>query len=227
MRPIDYWHFQLRLEGLRLTADGSLAQAAPGGEELPLALLVRAADGESRACFSVKLPEQLRDELSSGDPDALSTELVLSRLQEGGIKATAETFKTYIFPNSYSATQPKGVVCLDPGDPKVTAFGFGGLASRVHVVEEDGRVASACASSRQDVACGEAWVMTAPDHRRKGLAQRVTAAWAGRLLRDGLIPFYSHRIENEASAGLASCLELLHVFDETVILERPRQGQRD
>ncbi len=217
MRAIDYWLFQMRLEGIRLTPDGSMAPATPASEELPIAVLVRAADGERRNSFAASLPEDLRDELSTHDPGALSAESVMARLQESGIRAKAEGFKTYIFPNSFASAEPQGVACLDADDPKVVAFGFGGLAGRVYAIEEDGKILSACVSSRQDLACGEAWVVTVAEHRRQGLAQRVVAGWAGSLLREGLIPFYSHRIENTASARLAERLELVHVFDETAI----------
>ncbi len=91
------------------------------------------------------------------------------------------------------------------------------MPGEVYAIESQGQIISACTSSRQDAACAEAWVVTDSGHRRRGLAKRAVTAWAGELLRHGLIPFYSHAIENDASTGLARSLGLIPVFNETVI----------
>lgn len=107
--------------------------------------------------------------------------------------------------------------CLTKDDPKIVDFGFHGLADEVYAIESSGRILSACVSSRQNSTCAEAWVFTYPDHRRRGLAQQVVMAWAGSIKAEGLIPFYSHNTENTNSAFLAKRLNLVGVFEETVI----------
>jgi predicted GNAT family acetyltransferase len=65
-----------------------------------------------------------------------------------------------------------------------------------------------CVSSRENEVAAEAWVETRPEHRRRGLARQVTAAWGHDLRRRGKIPFYSHRLENSASQAVARSLGL-------------------
>ena len=38
---------------------------------------------------------------------------------------------------------------------------------------------------------------------RRGLAKQVTAAWAAHAWAQGKLPFYSHRMDNLASEGVA------------------------
>ena len=59
--------------------------------------------------------------------------------------------------------------------------------------------------------------MTNPDHRKKGLARQVVIAWADGVRQDGLIPFSSHNSKNTSSAMLAKSLNLIPIFEETVI----------
>jgi predicted GNAT family acetyltransferase len=111
----------------------------------------------------------------------------------------------------------EAVKCFSQEDSKVIAFGFNGLADKVFAIEKDGMLVSACVSSRQNSKSAEAWVFTHPGYRRKGFAQQVVTAWAGSLLKEGLVPFYSYEVENTNSALLAKRLKLIQVFEETVI----------
>jgi predicted GNAT family acetyltransferase len=72
---------------------------------------------------------------------------------------------------------------------------------------------------REDKNCGEAWVYTDPQYRRKGLAKKVVSAWAYSLASMGKVPFYSHKIDNAASASLAGALQLQPVFEEISITQ--------
>lgn len=67
--------------------------------------------------------------------------------------------------------------------------------------------------------CSEAWAYTDSAYRREGLARKVLSAWAHSLLGMGKVPFYSHKIENTASASLAEALQLQRVFEEISITE--------
>ena len=55
---------------------------------------------------------------------------------------------------------------------------------------------------------------TSPDYRQRGFAQKAVNAWARGLIQAGKVPFYSHKIENAASANLARKLGLQPVFEE-------------
>ncbi|MBN2146398.1 MAG: GNAT family N-acetyltransferase [Anaerolineales bacterium] len=70
-------------------------------------------------------------------------------------------------------------------------------------------------SVRQNDRCAELAVETLPDYRGRGYARQVSAAWGGAVLRQGRVAFYSHRIENRASAALARSLGVTWLADCT------------
>jgi GNAT superfamily N-acetyltransferase len=72
----------------------------------------------------------------------------------------------------------------------------------------DGRIASTCQSSRENETAAEAWVRTLPQYRRRGLARQVTAAWIACTRERQKLPFYTYRMENQASRGVARSLGL-------------------
>ena len=106
---------------------------------------------------------------------------------------------------------------LEGDDLQVQEFGFGDFTGHAYVIEREGKVVSACVSTRENARCGEAWVCTDPQYRHQGLARRVVGAWARDMLSAGKAPFYSHKIENIASAGLTKHLGLVPAFEEIVI----------
>lgn len=169
--------------------------------------------------FDNSLPADLRNQISKNDLQAFKTASAIAALGKFGIKAKTSQYKTYIFPDNFEAADLGDVNCYNKDDLKIVAFGFSGLADKIFACEQDGMILSACASSRQNSASAEAWVFTHPDHRRKGLGQQVVTAWAANLQGEGVIPFYSHNVENTNSAGLAKKLNLIHVFDEMVIVK--------
>jgi hypothetical protein len=148
---------------------------------------------------------------------AFKTESTIEVFEKSGIHAKANQFKTYIFPDGFEPENIETVKCFSQDDPKIIAFGFSGLAAKVFAIENEGTILSACVSSRQNSTSAEAWVFTHSDHRRKGLAQQVVTAWATSMQKEGLRPFYSHNTENTNSALLAKRLNLIEVFEETVI----------
>ena len=89
----------------------------------------------------------------------------------------------------------------------------------MYAVEYNGALVSACVSTRENESCGEAWVYTAPHYRQQGFAQKAVNAWARNLMSAGKVPFYSHKIENDASANLARKLGLQPVFEEIVVTQ--------
>lgn len=186
-------------------------------EESPLMVLAQGSDGCNEIYINKALPSSLQNKIRSRKfyySDAESADRLIC---SEGIRAKSEHFKTCIFPESYFNADTSGVKCLMKDDPAVIAFGFHGFADRVYTIENDGVILSACTSVRQNLKCAEAWVFTAPEHRGKGYARRVAAAWAGSLMAESIIPFYSHDVKNIESHGLTSRLKLNLVFDEIVI----------
>jgi predicted GNAT family acetyltransferase len=96
--------------------------------------------------------------------------------------------------------------------------GFADLARRrpVFVVLMDGRVVSACTSSRENVRAAEAWVFTDPSLRGRGLGRAVAAVWASFAVRNGKVAFYSHDEENTASGSIARALNLEHWLSSVI-----------
>lgn len=220
MNPIDYLHLQLRLEGKGVVGSEFLRQVEEvPGEEMPLLLIAQFPDGQSVTYFDESLDPSLQAELCAQLQESHFPQIdtLLEIVKERNIRVETGHYKTYLFPAQAEGLQDEDVTYRFSEDPRVQAFGFGGFAERVYVIERDGNIASACMSARENDSCGEAWVFTDPAFRHQGLAQRVVGAWARQLIRAGKVPFYSHKIENTASANLAARLGLEPVFEETVL----------
>jgi hypothetical protein len=220
VNPIDYLHLQLRLEGKSVIGEDRLRQVEEvPGEEVPLVLLARFADGNLVAYFDEILHPDLQGELDRQIPrlDFPHVDPLLDFLQEQNLPVETGHYKTYLLPTRTGDFEDKGVDIRSREDPIVQAFGFGGFAEEVYTIEREGSIASACVPVRENDFCGEAWLYTDPAFRRLGLARLVVGAWARGMSRKGKVPFYSHKLENTASAHLGARLGLEPVFDEIVI----------
>jgi hypothetical protein len=216
MKPLEYLLLQLELEGIkRVSSD--LISRTQNVDDFPFVLVARTFDGENLVCFDELISGEIRQKLSKDDLQAFKTESAVEAFKESGIHTKASLFKTYIFPDGFRLANMEAVKCFSQDDPKIRNFGFHGLADKVFAIESDGVIVSACVSSRQNSSCAEAWVFTHPENRRKGFAQQTVTAWAANMLRENLIPFYSHNAENANSALLAKRLNLIEVFEELVI----------
>ena len=219
MEPIRYLHLQLRLEGKGIVEDRFIREVeAVPDEVVPLLLVAELADGKVVSYCDEALSGTLQAMLASptANLDFPAVDPLLEVLREQGVQCEVGHYKTYVFPSI--PVSDRNVQCLSNDDGRVKAFGFDGFAEHVYVIEREGRIVSACVSTREDANCGEAWVFTAPDHRRQGLAEKVVSAWAESLIRAGKVPFYSHKIDNLASANLAKRLGLQPVFEEIIIV---------
>lgn len=218
MQPLAYLQLQLRLEGKEIVHGSFLREVeAVPGEEMPWMLTAQLANESLVAYYDEGLARNLQDELTASfvDIEFPNIDPLRDVLKNWNLQFDVGHYKTYVFPTIL--VNDEDVLCLPKDDKKVKEFGFDGFAEQVYAVERDGRIASACVSARENGTCGEAWVYTTPEYRQQGFAQRVVKAWARSLMRAGKAPFYSHKIENTASANLAGRLKLEPVFEEIVI----------
>lgn len=219
MESLAYLHVQMRLEGLGLTQHNLLTAFQPKGHDPPPVFLAQTPDGQTVTYISQALPRELQEALVTCLDEVRfpDVEVILNLLRAYDIQPQVEHSKTYLFPERYAEAEVSGVKRWPKDDPRIEDFGFAGFADQVYVVEAGGAILSACVSARQNTECAEAWLFTAAEHRRKDLAQLVVTAWARDMMKAKLIPFYSHKMENIASARLANKLGLIPVFEEIVI----------
>jgi hypothetical protein len=211
---------QLRLEGKSITGRDCLRQVEiVPDEEMPLMIIAQLADGQVVAYYDESLPLELHAGLEkqvSGIQFPVIDSL-LDFLKSGNISIQVGHYKTYVFPAYFADRVDPDTRRLPRENPLVQAFGFGRFAEHVYAIEREGRIASACVSTLENGECGEAWVYTDSQNRRHGFAQRVVGAWAQNMIAAGKVPFYSHKVENTASANLAKSLGLEPVFEEISI----------
>lgn len=215
-----YLHMQLRLEGNCPVGNGRLRQVeSVPDEEMPLMLIAQIADGQILAYYDEVLPSELHTELSKRIQNVTfpKIESLLELLRSKNISFEVGHFKTYIFPSHFANLLDSNVIRLYKEDLSVQAFGFDGFSEEVYAIECDGRIICACVSTRENEFGGEAWLYTDPEFRNQGNAQRVVSVWAKDLISAGKVPFYSHKIQNMASANLANRLGLQPIFEEIVI----------
>jgi RimJ/RimL family protein N-acetyltransferase len=220
MNPLEHLHLQLRLEGKEVLAGTLLRQVeVVPGEDMPLMLIAHLADQRLVAYFDETLRPDLRIRLQERIPNIAfpNIEPLLTLLQQENIPVEIGHYRTSVIPESYVSFEDETVRRYLRSDPKDQATGFDGPAKEMFGIEKDGQIISSCLSTRENAHCGEAWVYTDENHRHQGLAQKVVSAWAASLLNVGKVPFYSHKIQNSASAKLAKRLLLQPAFEEIVI----------
>lgn len=215
MNPLDLFHLQVRLEG-REVVHGSLlrqVEVVPD-EEMPLMVIALLSPRELVAYYDEALSPELRNSLSRQihSLNFPSVDPLIEVLQPQYPYLETGHFKTYTFPEHYKDFTFDEVNRFPKTDPKVQAFGFGDFAGEVYAIEKNGKIISAFVSTRENGFCGEAWVYTDIAYRNQGFAQKVVGAWSNELISAGKIPFYSYKVQNKASANLASRLGLQPVF---------------
>jgi ribosomal protein S18 acetylase RimI-like enzyme len=82
------------------------------------------------------------------------------------------------------------------------------------VILVDGVVVAQAWTVAGNARASEVEVETLPDFRRRGYARQVVAAWAADTLSNGRAVFYSHTVDNAASAGVSRSLGFIHLSDE-------------
>ncbi|MBC7879132.1 MAG: GNAT family N-acetyltransferase [Anaerolineales bacterium] len=215
-----YLHMQLRLEGKYPIGNDLLKQVEiVPDEDMPLMLFAQLSDNQMIAYYDETLLSEIHTELAKRIQGIVFPEIepLLDVLKAQNILFEIGHYKTYIFPSQFADLSNINVICLHKHAPNVQAFGFDDFSDKIYAIEREGRIRAACVSTRENEFCGEAWVYTDPEFRNRGFAQMVASIWATNLISAGKVPFYSHKMENIASANLANRLGLDPIFEEIVI----------
>jgi GNAT superfamily N-acetyltransferase len=95
---------------------------------------------------------------------------------------------------------------VDASDPRVPEWlrPFGGEV--LLALGDDGRYLAGVGRKRHDRWCTELAVGTDPEARGRGLARRLVATAARRVLDEGAVPTYQHDPDNVASAHVADAV---------------------
>ena len=167
-------------------------------DDIPLFYVARHPDGAYSRYHHADLPEALVRDLAHL-PDAVTFN------EHAAIKARLVAYqsvekihigRSYVFPIEHGLTPAQDF-------PDVTR-----LPSSVYGVLVAGAAVATCSSTRANDEAAEAWVYTEAAYRRRGYARQVVAAWGAAQVTAGITAFYSHVIDNHASAAIAQSLGL-------------------
>jgi len=213
-----------------LNSEGRITSTRePGARRGPLFSLVRSSTSCAWA-IRVDVPKDLAselDRLAREEPPALdlldapvNADRYLSLLGDrirSGYEAVAKTRQSdgpnFRFPDVVA--HASDIVVVE--DERLLEHNFQGwvpgeiAAGRAPVLAiiEDGHPVSVCFCARRSDVAAEAGLETAEAFRGRGLAQRVTAAWASAIRATGRIPLYSTSWTNDASLAVARKLGLV------------------
>jgi predicted GNAT family acetyltransferase len=165
-------------------------------DDIGLVQSIHLSDGRYVAYLRDDLPEDVATALRALTPEQLHREQARVR-DILGATGSGGRWRTYFF--SASPRQEDYALAIQRDDR--------------FVVEVYGVVASEAWSSRSTDLAAELAVETRPELRRRGYGRQVSAAWASHQLAAGRIAFYSHAVENAASAALAQSLGVMHLYD--------------
>jgi hypothetical protein len=170
-------------------------------------------DGNFSRFVRHDLPESIRQALLAIPPDRAlhDHDAVRKVLAADGPCDDLHYGQSCVCPDTYTRSDYPDVVQLTEEHRALIADYDATLApsaGAVFAVILDGRIVSTCQSSREDESAAEAWVRTLPTERGRGFARQVTAAWASHIWLDHKLPFYSYRMDNLASRGVACSLGL-------------------
>lgn len=213
--PLETIQAQLRLECIGVDPHGLLARIpCPEPDEIAAVYLYQHRRG-LRLYSRHDLPPRLRDQLIAvpfdDQPRTGNLALPRSAQLEKEIRAIlarslgdirVEVFETYVFEHTPEPDQTGQVRTVSASPVEHPRF----------VIEQDGRVVSACCSVRENEEAAECYTLTEPGYRRRGLGALVTRAWGRQVGLSGKIAFYSHHAGNQASRALAGRLGLSWKF---------------
>ncbi len=192
---------QLELECVWVKPGSTLVPFPCPNPDPPPRLLVVRHDHTEALYFRHDLLGHVREQLAGLSPGqaAEDEEAVKAILAQQAPCNEVGHFKAYVFPETMALRAYSSAIRL----PEANEIG-----TPVFGIITDGRVVSACSSSRENDRSAEAWVWTEPEYRGRGYAAQATSAWARDLQQRGKVPFYSHRWDNLASQAVAQKLGL-------------------
>ena len=209
----------LELECIGLNSDGLLIRIpGPYPDVIPRFYVTRHKNGYMTYVRQDQ-PEQTRKLLSSLSPEEAFRDH--EKIKEIFAKAAPceEVWegRSYIFPDTITPADYPNAIQLNANHKRlVSEFDtkLNLLPGPIYAIIVDNHIESACVSSRENELAAEAWVQTSQTHRQRGYGSQVTAAWANNLQKRAKIPFYSHRLGNTDSEGVARRLGLIWFIDD-------------
>ena len=200
LSPLALLHRQLELERKGVDAAGRLYRL-PGDnpDDIGRVLAAHLANGDYVAYFRDDLSDTTVAELRMLEPEQVHRDAdQVMRILNGASAPESPVFRGRTF---FFAT--------------ITALEYRDVGQRDgrFVVLVDGAIAAEAWSSLSIEHAAELAVETRPEFRRRGYARQVCAAWASQQLAAGRVAFYSHSVDNTASAALARSLGVKHVMD--------------
>jgi GNAT superfamily N-acetyltransferase len=182
--------------GPALTVVGHAGRSAPGwdGQVHPVTGVLR---DDGRGVLGVD--PAVAGLLHGGDVDPVLDAVPAALGTPGGVYRGAFRWTTAPAP---AAELPDAGVWLPVGDPRVPPWlhPFGG---EVLVTLEDDAYVAGVGLKRHDDHARELAVVTSEQARGRGLARRLVAQAARRVVDEGRVPTYLHAPDNEASARVA------------------------
>jgi RimJ/RimL family protein N-acetyltransferase len=208
VEPAQLYEIQLQLECKRLLPSGRLGEfpcANPDG--LALISVVRFLDGSGEAI-------RLREDADNTTAD-IAARLAIDDLLAPHLGASAKALLRRNF---------AGRTGIFPSESSVDANAHAERDGRRWVVRIGERITAVAFSAREDESAAELSVETESDHRGRGYAKAVAAAWARDVIESGRIAFYSYDYTNTASGALAQSLGVTFQFEAgsfDLLPERP------
>ena len=188
----------------------------PGATVGPLLCLIRSETQCAWACHA-SVPEHLEarlNRLAAEEPPALDFRAppLHADLYAELLGGRVESGPAYLFPESVpQAKDAVAVADLSVLERHFHGWRPGELAERspVMAIMDREHAVSVCFCARKSDDAAEAGVETANGYRARGLASRVTAAWAAAIRASGRTPIYSTSWTNTSSQAVARRLGLL------------------
>jgi hypothetical protein len=209
----------LGLECIGVNPDGLLIRIpGPYPDTIPRFYVTRHKNGYM-VYVRQDQPEQIRKQLSSLSPEEAFRDHEQIKEIFGKAAPCEEVWegRSYIFPDTITPADSPNAIQLNANHKRlVNEFDakLNLLPGPIYAIIVDNHIESACVSSRENELAAEAWVQTSQTHRQRGYGSQVTAAWANNLQKRAKIPFYSHRLGNIDSEGVARRLDLIWFIDD-------------
>ena len=199
-------------------AHRSTTTREPGGMRAPSFLLVRGLHVCAWA-VNVDVPASVANELDAlARDEPPGAEWQAPPLHGQRYRALLDGEQVYFGPSFRFAAdvQTDGADTCIVEDERLLGIHFRGWIpgeiaqgrAPVVAIVVDGAPVSVCFCARRSDSTAEAGVETAPAYRGRGLAPRVTAAWAHAVRETGRAPLYSTSWDNHSSLAVARKLGL-------------------